>query len=532
METEDLIYEAHKNYSVPAVENKHSHGIEYYDGGLWGNFYWNDECFYDGRVYYVRSFYDKSGYNTFAYICSSDLQGNDIQIISKEYEYWHAYIHVNVTGIYLYAGHTEYIWVKHLDFSGKTIGEFKQYGKKKEEDEDGKEPVKYETHDLYIYDNKVYFVHNVFLEGPRIECIDVDAGELRVLYHQEWGHEIIRLCASKDYLVFYERHYSMSGVERGWMLYHLSTGEVERISTPNRRIVFVDLTREIFWTERRHISKVEPEEDFDEEDYDEELEEDEEKVIVYWEPKRLFGQDRDEVIADLPVWKINISSFNEYDSEYDDREPGGTVEKRYFDGRHLYLANDPHTLMSLDQYGNTYVWTREGTQDYDKYGNVCYDAFTHYDGHDNDSCYKFIILGDYLFFDAIGDGEHKVEQYELTVKKSEPIRESWFDKELPESIVKEFESGFYEEIKEIDMLDRWYGALILKEDFPLECGSPVTVQINGKSYECMTNDSIKGRIEGMKQVYQENHIDGSEWIWYRIRYSSIHNVITLEKIWR
>lgn len=398
--TEDDIYKVHKNYKMPMTDpNLHSHGKEFYKQDFDTN-----KCEYDGRFYYVNAFCWDS-----PYLCSSDLEGHDVRIISEvDGDYRLGYIHVNITGIYLYyMQDNDRLLVKHIGFDGKEISECR-------EEYAGGCDEGYSVSNVYFYDNKAYFAYEHEGDGnAQIRCMNVDEGTVELIYDK--ASSIHHLFAKNNYLVFYATYENADCVEYsdgGWMLLQINSGFIECLSNPycnpekviddpdvydeeslryikehsyDRRIKFFDLNREIFWIEREgwegndsaHLHR-----------------------ISYWEPKLLFGN-RDEVISDFPVWKMPEDCSG---------------RREYFDGVHHYYAADYYDFRSSDVYGNDCKWCTAG----------------------HGKCQEFRVDGGYLFLDIEAYGE---EQYELTDQKSAPIQKSWFNNELSEDIVEVFEKG-------------------------------------------------------------------------------------------
>lgn len=261
-----------------------------------------------------------------------------------------------------------------------------------------------------------------------------------------------------------------------------------------REIRFFDLERGIFWEERT-----------------EEVGEDSLhlKPIWYWEPKSIW-ENRDKVVPHLPVWKV---------TEYIP-----TCEKMYFDGNHCYYAENYYTFKALDMFGNVYVWSDER----DKHG----------------ACDSFRVMGDKLFLDLHAYYE---AEYELSLEKTPILRKSWFKEELSQEIVAQFKNksavspapaapqqekpvqsnADLVAEKEIGPTDIKYSICTLGAKFHIGFGVPVTVQINGKSYNCKTHTSSKGRIGGMGKVYSKNNIVLGDTI--QAAYSAKDNIITLMK---
>lgn len=400
----DHAYEQHIEYSMPiVVKNVHSHGKELYRSNIDSRI-----CEYDEKIYYI-----KSSYGHPAYLCSSDLSGNDIKIVtevSEDFDY--SNIHVNTTGIYLYyLRDGDRLLIQHISFDGKKIGECR-------EEYDGGYEEGHSVSNVYFYDNKAYYVYEYHMDDDsksQIKCMYVDEGRTDVIY--EKANSVERLFATEEKLIFSARYENDDCEESwadGWMILDLLWGTIECLSNPycspenviddpdiyyeenpryndkynyDRKIVSFDLNRGIFWAERTSM----------EGEDSAHL-----KPIKYWEPKSLWG-DRDEVISDLPIWKITGES---------------RAGREYFDGIYHYYSESYHVFKSSDVYGNTYEWS---------VGNG---------GHG--VCDNFKVIGDYLFLNVAAYDE---EQYELSVRKVEPIRKSWFEKELPEEVIALYQNG-------------------------------------------------------------------------------------------
>lgn len=383
------------------MKNVHTNSIEYYRRQ--GKRDFNQDrfkrCEYDGRFYYLQ--YHSA--DSVTYLCSSDMDGDDVEIIS-EVHFDGDNVQVNITGIYLYTTPEsgDRLYVQHFDFDGNLISEC--------HDEDDYEGYDHDR-EIYIYDTNIYFVSEYYTDRGdrnRIKCMHVDSGLIEVLY--EKAEFISGLCATEEKLIFFARYRSEecdedggSKTDDGWMIMDLMQNSVECISNPycspenivnnsevydeesleynekcsyDKNIVFFDLNRGIFWTERKAADDVK-----------------------YWEPRALWGN-RDEVIPDMPVWKVADM---------------GRGEREYFDGVYHYCAKDYSNFKSSDQYGNVYDWSA---------GNG---------GHGY--CDSYRVMGDYLFLNIAAYDE---EQYPLSVRKANPIRKSWFDDPIPKEVIERF----------------------------------------------------------------------------------------------
>lgn len=490
-------------------------------------------CEYDGRIYYLNDSYKRG-----VYLCSSDPSGADRKILLKVDRDYNK-LQVNVTGIYLYdLRDYDRVRVRHLGFDGQLISECC-------EDYEGGYEAGHSLSNIYIYDNHVYYVHSL-KSGDRvscqIQCMDVDEGRVRVLY--EKANEILRLFAVRDKLIFlacYENEECERSQAEEWMLLDLIRGTTESLSNPycnpenilddpeiydeesgryqencryDRKIISFDLNRGIFWTEREelngpdgaHLART-----------------------IYWEPRFLWG-DRDLVCPDLPIWKM----------------PAHWGGYAYFDGTCYYYAQSYNQFKSRDRFGNLYDWdTSNG-------GHGC--------------CENFRVMGDCLYLDVDAYGE---KQYSCTIAPSEPMRESWFQEELPQEMIERFQNGEYRTAigrqkrsdvqapdgsdntvfsspgrqtpasedtgkgadlyieKTIGKTDVDYNICTFGAKFHIGFGVPVTIEIGGRSYSCRTHKSVKGRIDGMKKLYAEHGIGLGDVL--RASYTAADQTIRIER---
>lgn len=550
----DSVYEHHLHCCLDErPENHHLHGKEYYGRDL--DF---QEAAYNGRMYYIRRVYGSG-----MYLCSSDMTGDDVKVMAeipeKIYDWDHSgqllvelgtisdmYVHVNSTGIYLYA--TQYcrrddqndihvcpvLFVRMLDLEGVFQAQC-------QETPVGADVNKEEFSSICIYDRDIYYVHTRHVgekSTSRIMCMHI-GGRTEIIYEKG---EVERVFASDKYLVFYAEYENEQCMGRGWMLLNLDNRHTECISNPycnpedvidhpevydsespvyndkwdfDRNIVFFDLAREIFWVERP--AQCPEGDDLDHLEW-----------AVYWEPRALF-KDRDAVPPDMPVWKIKRDS------------PCGRI---YFDGTCLYFSEDYYHFKSLSRYGDLYNWNESG----------------------HGACERFRVLGNCLFLDM---DDYRVEgsidregQYPLSVEKPEPFRKSWFGRELPQTLIDQFHrradspaaaekeperaAGILTETerapanetaerlsdheteksaaaavpkknadaadhdlsveKTVGNTDMKYNICTLGAKFHIGFRVPVTIRMGGNAYACKTHATIKGRIDGMKKLYTENGI--------------------------
>ncbi|WP_461810954.1 tetratricopeptide repeat protein [Faecalimonas sp.] len=398
----DCIYEENVENEMPIkIVDPYSHGKEYYRDNIDFNI-----AEYNGSFYFIKCIYEVG-----IYLCSSDDEGNNIKIVSQiPDEYVYPDIHVNCTGIYVYyTKDNDTLLVLYLDFDGKQLAECK------EEFEGGYEDG-YSISNIYIYGNDLFYVyeHNCHEENECcIKCMHVDTGIIERVYDR--ANSVDRLYATDGYIIFharYENDECEQSWDDGWMIMNTLTNEVECISNPycspenvidhpsyynsescdyndkydfNRRIVYFDLSRKIFWVERLVLEG-----------------EDSAHLhqVKYWEPKNLWGN-RDELVAGMPVWRIAKNST------YSRRE--------YFDGTIHYWDEGYFVFKSSSKYGEIYNWSE---------GNG---------GHG--VCDEFKIVGGYMFLNIAAYDE---EQYPLTVGVSSAIRKSWFDNKLPRNVIEEF----------------------------------------------------------------------------------------------
>ena len=107
------------------------------------------------------------------------MNGKDIKIVAEtQDDFGYPYIHVNITGIYMYyvPMYGGLLLVKHFDFMGKLLVEFRK------EYKDGDE-----ISNIYIYDNNLYYVHKSRINDKckyKIECIHVDSKSVEILYEK------------------------------------------------------------------------------------------------------------------------------------------------------------------------------------------------------------------------------------------------------------------------------------------------------------------------------------------------------------
>lgn len=389
------------NEMLVKIVDAYSHGKEYYRGNVDFNI-----AEYKGVFYFIKYIY---GVGT--YLCSSDDEGNNIKIvaeISDEYNY--AYIHANCTGIYVYyTQDDDRLLVVHLDFNGKQLAECR------EEFEGGYDDG-HSISNIYIYGNDLFYVyeHNVGQEDECcIKCMHVDTGIIEKVYDR--ASSINRLYATDGHIIFNAQYYNDECEQSwadGWMIMDTLTNEVECISNPycspenvidnpsfydsesynynekcdfDRRIVYFDLSRKIFWIERIAL----------EGDDSAHLHQ-----IKYWEPRNLWGN-RDELVSGMPVWRITKDSSNS--------------SREYFDGTIHYWDEGYFVFKSSSKYGQIYDWSE---------GNG---------GHG--VCDRFKIVGGYMFLNVAAYDE---EQYPLTIGVSSPIRKSWFDRDIPKDVIEKY----------------------------------------------------------------------------------------------
>jgi hypothetical protein len=528
------IYQEHLSYQMPPVKRSiHSPSFEYYSKDV---YCYADE--YDGRIYYVNK----------GYLCSSDLGGQDIKIITDLPDDFScdSNVHVNVTGIYLYYYGFDYLQIWHYTFDGQLVGGGSEVRREGEEE--------FQTSSPYFYDNRVYYVYDCG-KICQIKCMYIDDNHIEVLYRK--AASIDRLFATEKKLIFlatYENDECESSEKRGWMILDLAHKTVECLSNPycsyenviddpevydtenpryqsqceyDRGIQSFDLNRGIFWD-----GQMSPEEGDSAYLWNSE----------YWVPHALWG-DRDAIIADLPIWKHTSLGCN----------------LDYFDGIHYYRADAYWWLDSLDKYGRKYPWSNVEW----KHGE----------------CDKFIVTGGYLFLDVDAYG---IKQYPLTLEKGEPLQKAWFQDPLPEDLVEAFQNGGATPTKEetkkavddapqipyaheekpdgpngissspdtrytvpkkseptdsqsqgrnlytektIGETDIKYSICTLGAKFHIGFGMPVLIRVNQNTYSAKTHKTVKGRVDGMKKVYVENGIGLGDRL--RVSYLADEGVIEL-----
>ena len=516
----DAAYEAHKEFRMPAANpDKHSDNQEFHKGKRG-----EVVAAYDGKFYYTC----ESSYNGLQYLCISDQDGSHIKILAVAGDdYYWAYVHVNITGIYLYSTQdSDRLFITHYDFDGNKLSECR-------EEYPGGYEDGYHVDNICFYDNKAYFVYsNKSDEVPKalIKCMDIDNDNVYSVYDK--ASSVSSLFALEDKLIFdaeYGNDEDDNPCADGWMILDLITGETECLSNPycnpenviydpevydresprynekcdfDRNIVFFDFSRDIFWTERDAL-----------EGNDSKYQ----KHVKYREPKSLWG-DRDSVVPGLPVWRVQPKIY------------GG-----YFDGTYLYYANSYYSFWSADMSGEIFEWSESG----------------------HGKCDDFNVIGGFLFLDIEAYGE---EQYELTVEKSTPIRKSWFKNPLSQDVIDKFmsdkneteqksfvaqtsvdvlsadetdveidQNGQYDLYveKKIGNTDIKYNICTFGAKFHIGFGRTVKITMNGKEYDCKTHNSAKGRIDGLKKLFAENEIKSGDVI--RAEYYAGQNLIVLRK---
>lgn len=470
----DYMFESHKNFKMSNVAcNVHSQRKEFYNQDIDEN-----KCCYNGRIYYISKPWSHE-----IYVVSSDFQGKDMKIISRVDSNEFYYIHVNVTGIYLYGSSDErdYLHIRHMGFDGQIMGECEE-----------KFPGCI-VGNLCFYDNMLYFSTEIMeYEKAKIKWMDVDNKRVYTVY--EKASMIERLFCTGNKLIFYATYKNCQSdyEEHGWMIFELLSGKTECLSNPycnienvidnpevyddespqynqmcayDRNITFFDFDRDIFWTERTEKSA--------------DLE-----YVWYWEPRRLWGN-RDDIIPDLPIWR----------AENYFKGPASYM-REYFDGTYHYYAPHYTQFKSADVDGNVYDWN-----DLD---------------NNHGECDKFMVMGKNVFFNAIAWRE---EEYELSIKKVSPLREAWFNSDLPACVIADYEDKIEKNVvdrrktdcdliveKIIGETDMKYNICTFGAKFHIGFGVQILININGRTYECKTHNSVKGRIDGMKKLYVENGV--------------------------
>lgn len=509
----DQMFELHKQFKMPAAnENLHSHRKEFYG---FGEMVDSKMCLYKGRIYYKNS----------GYLCSSDCNGNNINILYKIDSHYE-YIYVNITGIYMYS-YDKKLDVCHLDFTGNVISRFED---------------KYEyngrcqVNDIYIYDNRVYYSISDTQgeekgEPAKIKCTYIDEKRTDTIYNKTGCYCIERLFATDKKIIFWANYYHYNGLgnkcdDSGWMILDLQIKYTECLSNPycspenvvdnpnvydcessfyipgyddyRRNIAFFDLDRDLFWVQRYAKDN---------------------HKAAYLEPRALWGN-RDAIVPNLPVFKADSGSREMRCQRIGTRE--------YFDGYVYYKCGDYH-FSSCDMYG------KKEKDSWDKHmeGYPAYNVFS--------------VMGNYLFLDlAVGSGYGKI--FKLSTKP-EPIRKSWFHFELPHEALKKFKqkSALADTLKHISDSQRQeiadhdletekvlgktdikYNICTFGANFHIGFGVQLIIKINGYKYNCKTHKSSKGRIDGMKKIYMDNNIKLGDRLY--ARYSAAQNVLFLKKI--
>lgn len=564
-----------KEANMPPIEGEvHSQYKEYYSEDVNATL-----CEYDEKIY--RLVPSWSDFSFHYWVCSSDVNGEEIKILAELREsptfMRVPYVHVNVTGIYIYNMRPTGLQIQHLDFDGRLISEI----------DDGKE---YTATNIYIYDNRVYFVYTPMSDSEKvcqIRCMYVDEKRIEILY--EKAASIKRLFAAENKLVFLAKYENREHdcEKQGWMILDLIENSVECLSNPycslenvidnpeiydpkslkydkrtehNRSIKFFDLKRSIFWEEHG----------------------------VYWKAHRLW-EDRDDLIENIPAWYMENQM----------------VQREYFDGTHHYFTSDSSELYASNQIGKIYDWS------IDKYGDAIYGDFKDFQISGN---HLYAEMKQYpLVFEAskpIIEFEYLinrdlVEAFEKSKSQSEPKLEpesernamDAFDAFLKQAIEKEQKqtepepkpdivsdwdpfndldsdrdlfddssfdenlfddsifdgSPFGEDIKSappakakktvptgeradhdmsvekiIGSTDIKYNICTFGAKFHIGFGVPVTIRINGNEYKAKMHNKTKGRVDGIKKLYKENGIEQGDRL--KAFYLSAEQAIELEKI--
>ena len=510
----DKVFLDHLRFSMPAAEKSDSQGKEKYKKDFDTNM-----CIYENKLYYIgRGFL----YKDLFFLCCSNMDGSNIRILRKiDNDYRYAKIAVNSTGIYIYTLYCSYsLFVIHMSFEGEIISECRtNYGEEEEE---------YIKSDIYVCGNKVFFVDNYDSEikmNPQIKCMYVDDNRVETIYCK--ASFITRLFATNNQIIFQARYENEDAdlSADGWMIMNMIDYSMECLSNPycnienvvdqpdvydedsmqyNRycnysmRISFFDLDRGIFWTDRKAVEKT---------DLGKEIR------VYYREPRALWGN-REKVIANLPVWRIDDDHWGQ----------------EYFDGTYRFKAECYYKFESCTRDGEKYEWS---------VGNGMHGM-----------CDSFKVLGDYLFLDVAGIQE---EQYNLSTEIVSPIRKSWIENKLSLDLVKDYMNKDFEKTdflqcienncsrdeasklntnleieKVIGNTDIKYNICTFGSKFHIGFGVPVKIVIGNNVYNCKTHNSAKGRIDGMKKLFLENSICLGDRL--HATYSDEENTIYLEKL--
>ena len=363
---------------------------------------------FEDRFYYIKQLSRGMG----PYLCSSDAKGGDIHILAEiPGEYDNANICVDIDGIYIYGSTAKYENLSILIFGldGTFKNEYKDIC-------DGKNSEGFFIAHVNFYKYNVYYTVKFprdVKETVQIKCMHLDTGQMEVLYNK--ASDIEGLFIIRNHIVFYAFYifYTKCNLleSSGWMMLDLDNRKIDSISNQyyspenilynpeiydnssplydslcidNRYIFSFDSKREIFWSKR-----------VERETIDGAL-----HRVTYFEPKSLFGN-RDRIVPGMPVWRM-VDVPTSYFIEY-------------FNGDIHYYIKTNGVFESTDKYGNVYDWdTNEG---------------------EHRTCDNFRVLGNYLFLKFEGGPEM---QYNLSVGNSKPLRESWFNKNLPQSAIDDF----------------------------------------------------------------------------------------------
>lgn len=334
----------------------------------------------------------------------------------------------------------------------------------------------YTAGSVYIYASSLYYV--LHKNGKCALCVyHAETGTASVLYRR--ASEITAVYAGPDYVVFHGEYEKNDLREMGWMMYRISTGEVQcldcSLSPENvldhpqyydedsrsyvadvRRwsIPFFDLARDIMWVEHTDGASG--------------------ALSLVAHSLREEGHPR---LRNPPVWHL--------DPEWWGRTRGRLV---YFDGDRMYAAPSYYCFESCDRDGTVYQWDLRNS------GHGC--------------CEQFCVFGDQLFLDGDAHGE---KVYRAVAAPTQPLKDSW-RKRAPSGAPAErsapapamgVQRPDLEVTKTLTATDVKYGILTFGTKFHIGFSLPVTVMAGGEAYTGKTHATTKGRIDGLKRMFAE-----------------------------
>lgn len=433
----------------------------------------------DGRLYYLCQ----------DALCVSGLDGGGARVLAQGEELWGRSLAVSDAGVFLYAHQfadgRDVLRICQLDLDGRRIGEHLL-------DADD-----FTGAGLYIVNDNLYYC--VSKNGKNLlRVYNASSRTGRTLYGR--ADEIRRLCANERFAAFQAVFENGDLREEGWMLYDLAAGRIscldsslspeqvldcpERFdedspayvaSVSRRKIVFLDMAREILWTERGGREA--------------------DGGMICWEPRPLTGG-WDRLVPDAPVWRL-------------ERERWFSIGRGqiYFDGDRLFAAPDYYHFYGCDRGGDVFHWDMS---------------------HGHGSCNRFLVAGELLLLDIDACGEMV---YRAEPRPSEPVGRSWRG-ELPPrpetsggAAPSGASPGDLEAEKALTATNLNYGILTMGAPFHIGFGVPVTVVFGSSRYAGKTHSTSKGRVDGVKRLFTDHSLAQGDVV--RARYAAAEGVIYL-----